>query len=100
LIEPNISETLQSFPSGHALFYFALAFVIYTKSKKWGMWFFLGAFLMGLGRVASGVHFPIDILGGAVLGILTAYILSRFYMVKMTRKILDISTILINKFLK
>ncbi len=100
LIEPNLNETLQSFPSGHALFYFALAFVIYAKNKKWGSFFFLGAFLMGAGRVGAGVHFPLDILAGAILGVITAYILLRFCFKPALQRMFTISNFLNNRFFK
>ena len=35
-------------------------------------YFIFFAILIGLARIAAGVHFPIDILGGYVLGILVA----------------------------
>ena len=34
---------------------------------------------MGFGRVISGVHYPLDIIGGAVVGILTAYVVFHYY---------------------
>ena len=71
LISSPISENLQSFPSGHAIFFFALATVIYSNDKRWGIFFFVSAILMGISRVAVGVHYPTDILGGAILGVLT-----------------------------
>jgi undecaprenyl-diphosphatase len=70
---PLVSEALgNSFPSGHAAFYFALATTLYFANKKWGLWFLLFAFLMGVARVAAGVHWPLDIVGGALIGIFSA----------------------------
>lgn len=71
LIDSPASENLQSFPSGHAIFFFALATVIYSNDKKWGIFFFISALLMGISRVVVGVHYPTDILGGAILGVTT-----------------------------
>ena len=56
LVGTSISENLQSFPSGHALFFFALAMGVYRYDKKLGWWFFAGATLMGLARVAAGAQ--------------------------------------------
>ena len=62
-----------SFPSGHAVFFFALAASVFIYYRKWGVLFYLLALAMGISRIIAGVHFPSDILGGAVIGILTAY---------------------------
>ena len=64
-----------SFPSGHAALFFAMATAVYFYNKKLGLWFFAAAILMGLSRVISGVHYPSDIIGGAVIGILTSYLI-------------------------
>ena len=78
LINSPISENLQSFPSGHAIFFFALAMVIYFNNKKWGIFFFVSAILMGIARIAVGVHYPTDILGGAVLGIICGWLTYKY----------------------
>ena len=63
-----------SFPSGHALFVFALATVVFLYNKRWGMVAYIGALLVGIARVLAGVHWPTDILGGAVIGVVVAYL--------------------------
>jgi len=72
-IHALISESSYSFPSGHAGFFFALATVVYAHNKRVGSWFFTSALLIGVARISAGVHYPSDILGGAVLGILVGY---------------------------
>lgn len=65
-------EFSNSFPSGHASVFFALAMTVFLFNKKWSYYFFAGAILIGLARVYVGVHWPTDILGGIVVGILSA----------------------------
>lgn len=62
-----------SFPSGHATFFFTLSTTVYLYNKKWGIGFFAATVLMTLSRVVAGIHYPLDILGGALIGILVAY---------------------------
>lgn len=66
-----------SFPSGHSTFFFALAASIYFLNKKLGGILFIGAFLISIVRVIGGIHFPLDIFFGALLGIFTSIILSK-----------------------
>lgn len=62
-----------SFPSGHAAFFFAISGALYAYDKRWGAGFFAASLLMGLSRVIAGIHYPLDILGGILVGIWTAY---------------------------
>jgi len=71
------TDTASSFPSGHAAVYFALATVLFFWNKKWGTWFFVLAAVNGIARVVAGVHWPFDIVGGAVVGILSALLIHR-----------------------
>ena len=67
-----------SFPSGHAAFFFALAAGVFIYYRKWGILFYLFALAMGISRVIAGIHWPSDILGGAVIGIVSAYLVNYF----------------------
>lgn len=71
-------KALQSFPSGHASIFFALAMFLYFYHKRFGLAYLAGALLIGIGRVIAGVHWPIDILAGAALGIFSAYLIRWF----------------------
>jgi len=64
----------ESFPSGHAAFFFALAAGVFIFYRGLGVLFFALALSISVDRVISGIHWPSDILGGAVLGIFSAYL--------------------------
>lgn len=70
-------EESPSFPSGHAAFFFAVAWSLWFVDRRWSAVFFVGAILVSLGRVASGAHYPTDILGGAVVGFAAAWFVER-----------------------
>lgn len=72
-------ESSRSFPSGHAAFSFAVAMAVYYYYPKTSILFFLAAFAMGAGRVSAGVHWPSDILAGAVVGIFSAWLINLFF---------------------
>ena len=71
-IVPLFNETSWSFPSGHAVWFFALAMTVWYANHKWGWWFFVLAVVIGWARVYAGVHWPSDIVGGAAVGIVCA----------------------------
>lgn len=60
-----------SFPSGHATLSFAIATVWGLSEPRWYVWLpgTLWASSVALSRVWKGVHYPGDVLGGMVLGI-------------------------------
>ena len=70
---PLFGESGWSFPSGHAAWFFALAMIVWYANRKWGWWFFLLATLMSIARIYAGVHWPLDVVGGAAVGILSAW---------------------------
>lgn len=63
-----------SFPSGHTAASFAAATAIYAINKKWGIAAYLFAAIMGFSRLYLGVHFPTDVLFGAMVGMAVAKI--------------------------
>ena len=69
-----------SFPSGHTGSAFALAVVIFMVMKrKYGIIALVSAFLMGFSRLYVGIHYPSDVLGGIVLGVITAVIAVKYF---------------------
>lgn len=79
LIPPPITY---SFPSGHTMSSFAAATVLAKKYPKWGILAFFVAILIGFSRLYLFVHYPTDVLAGAVLGIICG-----FAGIHLTRKI-------------
>ncbi|MGE5480784.1 MAG: phosphatase PAP2 family protein [Chloroflexota bacterium] len=59
-----------SFPSSHASNSFALATVLTYYYRRGSKWFYSAAALIALSRVYVGVHYPIDIFGGTLIGLL------------------------------
>ena len=66
-----------TFPSAHASFYFAIATIVYFYNKKAGIFFFIASFLIGISRVFCGIHWPLDVLAGIVVGILSALLIKK-----------------------
>lgn len=57
-----------SFPSGHTSASFAAAAAIFPYNKKYGSLALILAALIGFSRLYLYVHFPTDVLGGAIVG--------------------------------
>ena len=72
-----------SFTSSHAANHFALAMYIYMTMKKhfakWSALFFLWAFSISFAQVYVGVHYPLDITCGALIGILIGYLTGKLF---------------------
>jgi undecaprenyl-diphosphatase len=61
-----------SFPSGHASTSFAAATVLTFAFPRLAPALFVLAAAIAFSRVYVGVHYPLDVLGGAMLGVLVA----------------------------
>lgn len=74
-----ISASSKSFPSDHTAVAFALAALGALVRPRWAVALFFVAFLIGAGRIYAGIHYPSDIIVGALVGSASAYIIHRFY---------------------
>jgi undecaprenyl-diphosphatase len=83
--EPLVYSHSPSFPSGHTSSSFAFAFaVLPAVDMKWlKITSVAAATLMGLSRLYVGVHYPSDVVGGAIIGalcgLLSVWIYRKFF---------------------
>ncbi len=79
----NYCPGSSSFTSSHATNHFALAtFVVMTLQKYttgWVKLFFVWAAVISYAQVYVGVHYPLDVLCGALLGCFLGYIMARLF---------------------
>ncbi|MCA6071370.1 MAG: glycosyltransferase family 39 protein [Endomicrobium sp.] len=68
-----------SFPSGHTSVAVALCAFMFMTIKKYWLWYIFFAIASGFYRIYTGSHFPYDVLAGATLGIVSAYITVTFF---------------------
>ena len=67
-----------SFPSGHSVTAFAMAFVLSRAYPRWAFLFYGLAGLIALSRIYLAKHFPSDVVVGAAIGLLAGWIVYRF----------------------
>ena len=69
-----------SYPSGHAArataFAFIVGYAVYNKSKKMGYAIWAFPVIIGFTRIYVMQHYPTDIIGGFMLGVLVSVVLS------------------------
>lgn len=64
-------EVNNSFPSDHTIFIFSVCLIFWLFHKRHVYWLFV-ACAVGFSRIWVGVHYPFDVLAGAVIASLTA----------------------------
>ncbi|MCI8700644.1 MAG: phosphatase PAP2 family protein [Clostridia bacterium] len=74
-----------SFPSCHTMASFEAAIIIFLHNKKWGISAIILAILIGFSRIYLFVHYPSDVVFGAILGSLISIVV--FYGENKYRKI-------------
>ena len=86
-MDPVVIERVQcgsgySFPSSHAANHFCLAAFITSifgdYMRRWKFVWWIWASLIAIAQVYVGIHYPLDILGGAVLGIIVGMSMGKF----------------------
>ena len=92
-MDPDFSEQVRlvasycggngSFTSSHASNHFGLAMFFFVTlhhiAPKFIKYFFVWAALICLAQIYVGVHYPSDVIGGALIGILTGNFVGKFY---------------------
>ena len=66
--------TDSSFPSNLAAVLFAIAVPVIVRNRAYGSFLLALAVLSSFGRVFIGIHYPLDILGGAAVGTISSFI--------------------------
>ncbi len=61
-----------SFPSGHSMFAFGAATIIFIYNKKIGICMYLLAAMIAFSRLYLYMHFPTDVMIGSLMGIILA----------------------------
>jgi membrane-associated phospholipid phosphatase len=70
----------QSFPSGHATISFTSAeFICKRYGWEYGLPAYALATFVAYSRIEAGQHYPIDVIGGAAIGIVSSYLFTRPY---------------------
>lgn len=74
----NVMVDSSSFPSLHTAIAVAFAAIwLWQGYRRVGTWLMVWALLVGLARIMTGVHYPTDIIGGAVSGLVAAWVVWR-----------------------
>ncbi len=90
---PAKLEGWSSFPSDHAVLFYALSAGMFYISKRVGIFALVYTTLfIGLPRIYLGLHYPTDIIGGAFVGIVIALLCqSNYFLDKVSYSVLEFS---------
>ncbi len=72
-----------SFTSSHAANHFTMATFFYFTLKryigKWALLFFLWALIICFAQVYVGVHYPLDVISGGLIGFIFGYLIAKLF---------------------
>ncbi|MFE4814527.1 undecaprenyl-diphosphatase [Peribacillus simplex] len=76
---PNVNRLVEkavnnSFPSDHTIIFFSFCITFWLFKRGWGILWVILAVLVGISRIWVGVHYPADVLVGAIISIVSATI--------------------------
>jgi len=74
-----LTDHSYAFPSGHTAVVFTLATATHFFNKKLAYFLYASGLVIGLARIAGGVHYPSDIAGGIILGIFIGFIVYKLW---------------------
>lgn len=78
-IIPLYQETGFSFPSEHMAVFTAISISMFLVNRKFGFLFLLIALMIGFSRIIIGVHYPVDIIGGFLVGLIISIIFREIF---------------------
>ncbi|CAH0313974.1 undecaprenyl-diphosphatase [Peribacillus simplex] len=91
---PNVNRLVEkavnnSFPSDHTIIFFSFCITFWLFKRGWGILWVILAVLVGISRIWIGVHYPADVLVGAIISIVSATIVYKIVLkLSLTKKFL------------
>ena len=78
-LTPLFMESGFSFPSSHVTAISAISVIIWSIDYRLGIVFFIFTIMVAVSRMVIGVHYPVDVIGGLILGVLIGLSVLWFY---------------------
>lgn len=91
---PNVNKLVEkavnnSFPSDHTIIFFSFCITFWLFKRGWGFLWGILAVLVGISRIWVGVHYPADVLVGAIISTVSAMIVYKIVLkLSLTKKFL------------
>lgn len=73
----GVTDPFGSFPSAHAAVFGALAGAMLGNRFHGWKWYLLSALMIAIARVATGVHWPVDVIVGLCFGFVVGFLITR-----------------------